>query len=703
MSAPDCLWCAQKGVLNEEEHRVAREIQREMDAIIAAEAAAREGQEPIIDQFATFLRIVHPQGYTYLGAFRDTYSPVNVNVPGADADRVLAFANEHRAQRNIYFGVAPRNDPDGRAIRYCLGLWALFADFDFKDTPEADVRERLAAFPLPPSATIASGGGLHVYWFLSEPLYLVNATVRAKIILLALANMLGADPLSAEPARILRVPGTLNHKYDPPRPVTFEHLDETQRYALDKVLAVLPTIPETPPERLKDPVKHSLAMEARIEAAKRWLAERAPAVQGQGGDAHTYETCCGVLIDHDLDVDSALKALHDWNGRCQPPWSVNELKRKLYNAEHYSTGQRGSRLASRRLVITRASDIKPRPVHWFWKDRLPLGMVSLLAGREGIGKTTVAYTLVADTTRGQLPGRCFGTHRNVIIVATEDSWEHTVVPRLMAAGADLERVLRVNVEVREIGKLELSLPDDIAALEQVIQEQQAALVLLDPVISRLSRKIDTHKDAEVRSALEPLARLADATGACLLGIIHVNKSTSRDPLNMVMGSRAFVAVARAVLFVASDPDNEKVRLLGQPKNNPGRTDLPTLQFEIVAETVGETDEGPIITGKLCWTGESQRTIRSVVEDAAEGHIDRTAIASAVGWLNDYLASKGGWAYSGEIKKEGKKADHEGKTLERAARRAGLVISGFGFPRKTVWAFRNAEVPEQAEIDGSDGL
>ena len=81
-----------------------------------------------------------------------------------------------------------------------------------------------------------------------------------------------------------------------------------------------------------------------------------------------------------------------------------------------------------------------------------------------------------------------------------------------------------------------------------MREVGAALILLDPLMSRLDAKLDTHKDAEVRLALEPLVSIANSTGAAILGLIHLNKSLSTDPLTMLMGSRAFAAVARAVLF-----------------------------------------------------------------------------------------------------------------------------------------------------------
>ena len=119
------------------------------------------------------------------------------------------------------------------------------------------------------------------------------------------------------------------------------------------------------------------------------------------------------------------------------------------------------------MRLTPASAIAIRPVRWLWEDRLSLGTLSLLGGREGVGKTLLAYTLAADLTRGSLPGVYLGQPRSVLVAATEDSWEHTITPRLMAAGADLTRVFRVDVVAPDDVPLSLSLPQDVAALEQI--------------------------------------------------------------------------------------------------------------------------------------------------------------------------------------------------------------------------------------------
>lgn len=351
----------------------------------------------------------------------------------------------------------------------------------------------------------------------------------------------------------------------------------------------------------------------------------------------------------------------------------------------------------RRLKVTRASEMQVRPVHWFWKDRLPIGSLALIAGREGIGKSTVSYQLAADVTRGTLEGRYLDQPRSVVIAATEDSWEHTIVPRLMGAGADLDRVLRVDVITSDGYDSTLSLPRDLYALEQLVTQEEVALILLDPLMSRLDSRLDTHKDAEVRQALEPLTALADRTGSAILGLIHVNKSQSIDPLNLIMASKAFPAVARAVLFVMKDPDDESLRLLGQEKNNLGRDNLPTLTFRIESAHVADTPEGPVTTARVAWQGESSQTISEALQSAGEGEA-RSATQEAGGWLLDYLTTQGGEADSADIKEAGRKAGHSQDALKRARGRLKLPIENYGMPRRTKWLLPSA-FPQSEQAPG----
>lgn len=349
---------------------------------------------------------------------------------------------------------------------------------------------------------------------------------------------------------------------------------------------------------------------------------------------------------------------------------------------------------ARHVVLTPASAIAPRRVHWLWEGRIAAGTIALLAGGEGLGKSTLGYWLAARITRGELPGENLGDPRGVLVCATEDSWAHTIVPRLMAAGADLDRVYRVEVLTADAVHADLSLPRDLEDTARAARETRAALLLLDPLMSRLDASLDAHRDGEVRRALEPLARLADLENLAVVGLIHHNKSGSTDPLALVMASKAFTAVARSVHSVIRDPDDEERRLFGTPKNNLGRTDLPTLAFTITGYAV-DTQDGTAWTGRLVWGGQVAGTIREAMARAAEPNQDRTAAGRAATWLREHLESCGGSAPSRDVKTAAEDAGHSGAALRRARERLALAVASTGFPAISTWS-----LPD--DPDDSDG-
>lgn len=340
---------------------------------------------------------------------------------------------------------------------------------------------------------------------------------------------------------------------------------------------------------------------------------------------------------------------------------------------------------ARSLSLTAASSITPRRVRWCWHERMAMGALSLVAGPEGLGKSTFVYWLAAEVTQGRLPGEHLGTPKAVLIAATEDSWAHTVVPRLIAAGADLERVYRVDVTTTLGTDGALSLPADIPALGTAAQDVDAGLLVLDPLTSRLSAGLDTHKDSETRLALEPLVSFADRYSVAVVGIMHFNKSGGTDPLNLVMASKAFTAVARSVSTVIKDPDDdtEAARLFGTVKNNLGRSDLPTLRFTIGGHQI-DTDDGEAWTSKLIWGADALGTISDALLRGGDSG-DKSATAEAGDWLSDYLETQGGAADSADIKKAGQRAGHSQSTLRRAHKRLGLVTTTKGFPRRSEWS------------------
>jgi hypothetical protein len=342
--------------------------------------------------------------------------------------------------------------------------------------------------------------------------------------------------------------------------------------------------------------------------------------------------------------------------------------------------------AGRRLLLTKASGITMRPVHWAWHERIPNGSLTVVPGREGIGKSLFLAWLTAQITRGLLPGCFFGTPRPVIYAATEDSWSHTIGPRLYAAGADLDAVYRVNVEADGIID-QLTLPVDTSALAREISRLGVALLAADPLLSLIHAGIDTHRDRDLRTALEPLARLADETKCAVVGLAHFNKSASNDALNLITGSRAFSAVARAVLAVARDSEaDDGSCVLSQAKNNLGRLDLPSLRYVVNSAEV-PTSEGPALVGRLEFTGETDRSVNDILGDAASlTSTDRGESTEATRWLTVYMAEHAvnGEVKAGQVQQDAEKNRISKSALQRARKRLGVATGKSAFGAGWVW-------------------
>ncbi|WP_322755693.1 AAA family ATPase, partial [Frankia sp. Cas3] len=211
-------------------------------------------------------------------------------------------------------------------------------------------------------------------------------------------------------------------------------------------------------------------------------------------------------------------------------------------------GQASTPQTGRRARIVWGTEEDPEPVIWAWEDdgrdlteealskvripapfgRIPAGTLAIAAGREGTGKSSFGIWLAAQITRGTLPGSFYGEPRRVLYVAVEDSWKHTLLPRMIAADVDRSMIGRFDVIVDKDTEMTLSLPADNALLEAEVIRHGIALVVIDPLMSAIGEKIDTHNERNTRTALDPLARLADRSRAVILGIAHFNKGNGSD-------------------------------------------------------------------------------------------------------------------------------------------------------------------------------
>lgn len=212
--------------------------------------------------------------------------------------------------------------------------------------------------------------------------------------------------------------------------------------------------------------------------------------------------------------------------------------------------------------------VSPESVEWLWRQRIPLGMLTLLMGDPGLGKSHLSlYVAAKVSVGGAFPDGATAPKGATVLLTAEDGLAMTVQPRLCSYGADLRRITALT-GVRPYDESgDVCAPDrsfrvleDVYRLQDVVCEAGAQLVIIDPVNAYLAG-IDAHKAAEVRGALAPLASMAEATGAAVLVICHLNKSPGSNALYRASGSLDFVAAARSVLGVAEDPESDGRRAL----------------------------------------------------------------------------------------------------------------------------------------------
>jgi putative DNA primase/helicase len=218
------------------------------------------------------------------------------------------------------------------------------------------------------------------------------------------------------------------------------------------------------------------------------------------------------------------------------------------------TGSDGAVLVPLSLVV-------PRDVEWLWPGRIPLGKVTLIVGDPGLGKSWLTQDIATRVSRGAAwTDGGFAPAGHVVILTAEDGLDDTVVPRLRSMGADLERIDALTA-IRERGRERpMSLANDIEQLERALADIETGydravrFVVIDPITAYLGKGTDSHVDADVRGVIAPLAQLAERHGCAIVAVMHLNKAPQARALYRPGGSIAFVASARSVLAVTTDPD-----------------------------------------------------------------------------------------------------------------------------------------------------
>ena len=349
------------------------------------------------------------------------------------------------------------------------------------------------------------------------------------------------------------------------------------------------------------------------------------------------------------------------------------------------------------VKCTRASQMKPKRARWLWDGWIPLQSISLIAGIEGLGKSTYALHLAARLTRGQLAGEYFGNPVNVSLYMTEDDSLSVLLPRLKAAGADLDRVMFFDgIQIGE--RLDpLFIEKDIKALKNHIEEHDIKLLILDPIVTRIGKTRDDNNYGDVRAVLETLGQLFQNNRASCLGVTHFNKSTG--PIeNRVIGSRAWRAVIRSLICVHRDENNEHERIITHSKCNYGPSQQ-SIKFGFKSETVAQDEEdgSDIKASQIVDRGFSKLSDKEAMAAADNRHMkdSGTPRDRAENWLVKYFDNlEKQLAFDGKeegvlratIMKAAIREGHSESTVKRVAKELGVTRVKKG--KETLWNYSN---------------
>lgn len=336
--------------------------------------------------------------------------------------------------------------------------------------------------------------------------------------------------------------------------------------------------------------------------------------------------------------------------------------------------------------LVQASTVKSKRTRWLVDSMIPWNGLTLLGGREGVGKSTVACAWVAAATLGNLDNK---EPLNVLYLHTEDSREATIVPRLRAADADLERVFFLDIQLeyskddsdeKEIIDRQLTLPTDFTLLQKVIEENEIGLIVLDAAKSAMSSTIDGNKDESVRRMLDPMNRIADELGCVFLALVHFGKRASADTGKLITGSIAWSQVARSVIAVAKDEEGKL--LVATTKHNLAPQDV-TLEAHIESANV-LIEEETVPIGRIVWDGQSDRRLSDLLVPDNDEDNDRSELELVV---LGYLEAEGGSALARDVLKYARDAGLSESTVKKARKRLGIKTrrEGFGKGSKVLWS------------------
>lgn len=296
------------------------------------------------------------------------------------------------------------------------------------------------------------------------------------------------------------------------------------------------------------------------KALERFLSERRDiesvfiATDNDEAGNHAAEKLA-ELIPQEISVYRFLSHAKDWNEEL-----INE-RNGISSGDYVTIGIRTPKNPQKSVPMICMNDVEQTEVDWLWYPYIPFGKLTIVQGNPGEGKTFFAMQLAAACTNQKfLPDMEPFEPFNMIFQTAEDGLGDTVKPRLVSAGADLKRVL-----VIDDSENPLSLADD--RIEKAIRENNAKLMVIDPLQAFLGANVDMNRANEVRPIFRKLADIAQSTGCAIVMIGHLNKASGTQSTYRGLGSIDIAAVVRSILFVGKVRDDPTTRVIVHEKSS----------------------------------------------------------------------------------------------------------------------------------------
>jgi hypothetical protein len=353
-----------------------------------------------------------------------------------------------------------------------------------------------------------------------------------------------------------------------------------------------------------------------------------------------------ALLNHDSDYAAAARELAQQGYGEQREKSSNSKSREKHNYAHDSDG----------LTLTCLSAIRPEPVRYLIPGYKLLGKLTLLAGDGGHGKSTLTLDIAACLTTGR---PCLGLKYDpprpceVLLISCEDDFGDTVVPRLLACGADLSKIHRVDGVKGKDGKTQ---PFNLACYEamerELKQRPDVRYVAIDPCGAYVGKAgVDDHKDSELRGLLGPMSELAARRQVTIELVKHFHKGASLSAVHKVGGGVGYVNTVRASFILIPDREDDEVKLLLPLKFNPckkpqgrrfRREELPDEERRRILDSYcqhlsqeDQTEFGNQLS-RLVWIGDTDADADEEMRQQAKRGRGPSKVDNCVAWLETFL-------------------------------------------------------------------